>query len=795
MLYHYLQNGIRIILRNPIFSFINIVGFTLGLTASLLIYTWVADELTADGFHADANRIYRVVRLKSGEEGMVKELSANRRLAEGLKNDFPQIEEATFLEIGNGNYPYEVGGKRLELLTKLADDRFFDFFSFPVVEGNPQRLGEARVMVITDVAARKLFGNKPAVGKEVSQINQWGGQRTIFTVVAVVKIPSSSHILFEVVTSHKQSYKNLAGMIVSESVAKLNSGESVIYVKTGKTAAFNSSSSQKLFNYLTDKEDITEKLLFQPLTDIHLNTDFSNIFDRNPGSTTYVVIFSFLAVVILLMGAFNFMVLSTAQAMKRNIEIGIRKASGSPRWALFSQFFTEALLQVTIGMGFAIVLSRLLLPWVNSIAGKEMELSLSLANFVVILLGLLTISLLASSYPSHYLARLNPTLAFKGGSKTGVKAGFFRGVLVVQLAASMVLLVCTGIVFLQLYYINNFDLGLNKSNVVVVNSNLWYDVDEFKQEIAKNPNVISATMTSLTPDNFWWAMTEDFTMGEINDSRARKMNVAYVDGDFANVYKLKMVEGEFFRPIQSNYWDGKYSQSGTPVVINETAQKLLGFKSAVGQFIGKNPIVGVVKDFHFKPLQSAIAPLIFSYSPETLTHLSIRIAPTNAAQTLKFLQTTYERIRPGSVFNYRFFDDMVKAGYANEQRQASVFLWFALISVVISMMGVLGLASFSAQRRAKEVGIRKINGACIWDVVFLLSKEYALTVAIAFAIAVPLAWLAMHQWLKNFAYHVGFTWWVYALAGVLTFILAMVTISAITIRNARQNPIESLRYE
>ncbi|SDC85085.1 ABC transporter permease [Williamwhitmania taraxaci] len=795
MLYHYLQNGIRIILRNPVFSAINIIGFTLGLTASMLIYTWVADELNADSFHHDANNIYRVVRLKSSEGGMVKELSVNSRLADELKNDFPQIEDATFIEIGNESFPYEVGDKRVEMLSKVADDRFFYFFSFPIVEGNPARLGEPNAAVISETAAKKLFGSATAVGKEIVKRTPWGDGRTIFVVVGVVKIPSNSHIFFDVVTSHKQLYAALGGMVVSESNKKLNAGESVIYVKTGNKAVINSNTSQKLFNFLTEKEGITEKLLFQPLTDIHLNTDFSNIFDKDLGSITYVVIFSFLAIVILLMGAFNFMVLSTAQAMKRNVEIGIRKAGGSPQKALLVQFFVEALLQVTIGMGVAFSLAKLLLPWVNAIAGKEMNIPFSISMVAIVLSALVAIALLVASYPALYLSKLNPIMAFKGGSRGGTKAGFFRTVLVVQLTASMVLLVCTGIVFLQLWYINNVDLGLEKNNVLIVNCNLWYEVDEFKQEIAKNPNVISATMSSLTPNNFWWAMTNDFTLGKVKDSQASKMNVAYVDGDFAKVYRLKMVEGEFFRPVQSNYWDGKYSQDGTPVVINESAKKLLGLKTAVGQFIGKNPIVGVVKDFHFRPLQNSIAPLVFSYSPEALTHLSIRIAPYNRQKTLKYLKETYERIRPGMIFSYQYFDDIVKAGYANEQRQASVFMGFSLISVVIAMMGVLGLASFSAQRRAKEVGIRKINGADVWDVVLLLSKEYALTVGIAFAVAVPVAWITMHQWLTNFAYHVSFTWWIYALAGLITFIMAMLTISLITIRNARQNPVECLRYE
>lgn len=232
-----------------------------------------------------------------------------------------------------------------------------------------------------------------------------------------------------------------------------------------------------------------------------------------------------------------------------------------------------------------------------------------------------------------------------------------------------------------------------------------------------------------------------------------------------------------------------------PVVINESAQKLLGFKPAVGKFIGNNPIVGVVKDFHFKPLQTAITPLVFSYSPEALNYINIRIAPQNRDKTLKYLRDTYERLRPGMVFSYQYFDDIVAAGYAGEQRQASVFLGFSLISVVIAMMGVLGLASYSAQRRAKEVGIRKINGATVGHIVLLLSSEYAFSVIIGFAIAVPIAWVAMHQWLSNFAYHVSFTWWIYALAGLITLTIAMLTISAITIRNARQNPVDSLRYE
>lgn len=794
MINHFIRTALRSIQRNPIYSVINILGFTLGLTASLIIYTWVNDELNADNFHKDADRIYRIVRESRVDGKFVKDAFNSPKLGEALKKDFPQIEDVASINLLNGNAPFAFNNSKIELLYACASENFFSFFSFPVVEGNPERVSEIGKIVISESAAKKLFGNESAIGKELVMLNQWLKEiKDVYTIVGVVKVPSSSHIQFEVALSEKSFMKSrLNGYFVNSSI---ENGESFVYAKIARNAVISKEVNLHLYNYLTKKVASKSKLLYQPLNDIHLHTDFECRCDHNHGDMTYIVIFSFLAVVILLMGAFNFMVLTTAQAIKRSVEVGIRKASGSARLLLLLQFFIEALINIGIALFIAFVVSRLILPWININIERELLFTLSFNTILIIVFAIIIVALIAASYPALYLSSISPIMAFKGGQTKGSKTNFFRIILVTQLIASITILVCTLVVYLQLGYVNRFDLGLEKKNILIVDTNLWYDVNGFKQEVLKNPNVEGVSMSLLTPNNFSFQMKQDIGFENMNVAEKDKFVVAYTDGDFAKVYKLSIVEGEYFMPVQEDYWNGKYSSEGMPVVINESAKKLLGEKDVIGKRIGDNIIVGVVKDFHFKPLQEKIEPLVISYNPEALTYMSIRINPKNIQGTIKYIKETYERLRANCVFNYEFFDDIIAKGYRKEQQQVSVFIWLSIISVIIAMLGILGLASFSAKRRTKEVGIRKVNGAGIEDIILILSREYALTVLFSFIISTPLAWWVMHRWLDNFAYRISLSWWIFAIAGIVTFVFAMLTISVITYRSARQNPVDCLRYE
>jgi putative ABC transport system permease protein len=368
----------------------------------------------------------------------------------------------------------------------------------------------------------------------------------------------------------------------------------------------------------------------------------------------------------------------------------------------------------------------------------------------------------------------------------GRKTGFIRNLVVVQFVFSIGLIICTLVVFRQLSYITNKDLGLDKENIITARCGLWYDVDEFKQELMRNPNVIAVSMSLLTPENFSLTNRNVTWEGKSPYDTVR-MQIALVDGDFAKTYGLQVVHGELFSTSMADFVAGR----GGGVMINETAARVMGIENPVGMTI----IMAVVRDFHFRPLREPVAPLIIAYDMQALVNISFKIAPVNRQATIAFIKETYERMRPGAAFEYNYFDEQIAALYRAENQLGRLFLIFTLLSLSISCLGILGLTAFSVQRRTKEIGLRKIAGATIFDIMYLLNKNYIRWIAIAFVIAVPPSALLMNRWLEDFAYHVGLSWWVFLLAGVMALALSLATVSWLCYNAARRNPVEALRSD
>lgn len=802
MLRHYIKVALRLIRRSLLFSSINLMGFVLGLTAAFLIYLWVVDELTHDDCFRDGSRIYRVTELRREAGGEIKESPRlPRTLTTTFRQKFPQVEDATAIKYGD-RHSYETeDGKKMTATETYVDSTFFRFFTFPVVEGNPQRINDnPGNVVISSELARKFFGRGTAVGQKLTYsfgdfIND------VYTVVAVVDIPRKSHIRFELakpMEAYGKGAMNIDWDTFRESMH--------VYVKMKDGAALLRSEAQAMSRLPADRGEKNVRLGFQPLRDIYLHTRFADPDVEKHGNLATVYLFIALAVLIIFMGAFNFTTLSTARASLRYKEVGVRKVTGAKRRVLIGQFLSEGMVQACIALLLALALTELTLPLFNRVMETDLRLEASWSVVFYMLFGIVGVGCLAGSYPAFYLSSVNPLLAFKGGRKTGRKGGLIRGLVCVQFVIALVLMLLTGIVFKQLHYMQNKDMGLDKENIVTVYTSLWYNVGEFKQELLRNPDIKGVSMSTDLGNFGEGTSFKDGSKVEWTDVDGRtdslRMVQLWADGDFVKTFGMELVKGKLMDSDFAQYWD--FSKTKT-VVINETAWRAMKVADPIGMEIrpeGRRPlrIVGVVKDFNFQSMREQIKPAYIWYNPEAVQYLYIKIAPERRQQTLAFIKEKFEEFAKRDDafikdFSYQFFSDKLNQNYAREHQQGRMLLFFTVLAIVIAVMGVFGLVALSTEQRTKEIGIRKVNGAHSDRIVRMFCREYLVWVGIAFVVACPVGYWLMSNWLSEFAYQTPISWWLFLLAGLLTAAITLLTVIGQTWRKASQNPVESLRYE
>jgi putative ABC transport system permease protein len=445
-----------------------------------------------------------------------------------------------------------------------------------------------------------------------------------------------------------------------------------------------------------------------------------------------------------------------------------------------------------------------ILPWFNTLSSKQ--LSFNFSSGLVINLFMLTflVGIIAGIYPSFYLSSFNPIGIFRGGSISGSKSNFIRLLVTIQFTIAIFFIIATILFIRQLNYIHNKDLGMDDKNIVVIPTGLWYDNKEFKEELLRNPRIISVSASGYAPVDFAWNYFLPLNhQGRID---SLETSLFWADEDFAKTYKLEVLKGQFLQMDYSGYWkewekqsknkkEGKEYTVSIPIVINQTAEKMLGFDDPIGQRIGNNIIIGVVKDFHFRPLHYPIGPMIMTNNPENIMTMNIRIAPGNTTETINYIRDTYRKNRDNRDFSFNFFEDLLDEKYQAETRLKNITVAFALLAIVISILGILGMAVFSIDRRTKEIGIRRVAGAKSSEILILLNKEFIIWVVVAFIIATPVAWYTMNIWLQNFVYKTEFSWWIFLLSGISAFGIALITVSWQSWRAATRNPVEALRYE
>jgi len=807
MLKNYLKVAIRNLWKNKSFSAINIFGLAIGIGTCLLITLYVLDELSFDRFNKNSARIYRAnVDLKFG--GAEQKFAVNcAPLAFTMVKDYPQIENAVRFR-NYGPSVVKKGNQNIQEQNVIyTDSTIFDVFTIPIIAGNPKKaLTEPNSVVISESIAKKYFGKTDVLGKQLLFDN-----RKLYAVSGVIKdIPQNSHF-------HYDFFISLAGDPYSREDNWLSFNfNTYLLLKQGTDpkviqAKFDEILKKHIFPQAESIMHITAdefkksgnyiNLNLTPLTDIHLKSDRIGELSANSSMQT-VYIFSAIAIFILLIACVNFMNLSTARSANRAKEVGVRKVLGTRRSDLINQFLTESVLLSLISFIIALAISLLLLPFFNQLASKHFTLSPFAHPLLLPLLFLFAVAvgLLAGSYPALYLSAFKPIEVLKGKLGAGFKSSYFRSSLVVfQFFISIFLIIGTIVIFRQLNYIQNKKLGFNKEQVLTIKHTYVLDknAEVFKDEVLKLPGVKSATVSGYLPVPSSRSDNPFFPEGEIDNKKAVAMQNWSIDYDYINTLGMEMLHGRNFSKA--------FATDSNSVIINETAARLFGYQNPVGKKISKlidinstsmknYTVIGVVKNFHFASLRENIGALCMVLDKST-DAVSFRLSTNNIAGTVKNVEAIWKKLAPGEAFTYSFLNEDFNAMYASEQRTGKIFIVFALLAIFIACLGLLGLVTYAAEQRTKEIGIRKVLGASVSNIAGMLSKDFLKLVIIAAFITFPVAWWVMNKWLQDFAYRINISWWIFIVAGLVAVLIALITVSFEAIKAAVSNPVKSLRTE
>jgi putative ABC transport system permease protein len=834
MLRNYLKIAWRNIRRDKVSSVINIAGLAIGLTCMIFIVLYVQDELHFDRCFKDVQRIYQV-NLEGNLGGQsVSGAFTPPPLGSALHSDFPEI--ISYTRICRPNHeiirPGEVqAGARSSLAAANAftekdlwavDSNFLEVFNFPMAEGDPRScLTKFHSVVLTERSAIKYFGNTHAIGKTLV----FDDYPDPFVVTAVLHdLPASSSLQFAMlmpvrdfplITHFSWSWVFCAMstyVVLNDKVAQDPAAVERLeakfpdMVKRRAVKAFNRIGQP--FDEFIRKGGIWNFHL-QPLTEVHLHSKALQNPLTNAGDIKYVYIFSCIGLFIIVLACVNFMNLSTAQAMRRAREVGVRKVLGSLRGQLMQQFLAEALLYSAISTFLALLLVSMLMPLFNSVSGKDLHFPDLLSHGIwafVLLMSFIT-GILAGSYPAFYLTSFQPVQVLKGSSNLSWRNSGNKlvrsGLVVFQFTVSIALIICTILVFEQLQFTRNKDLGLKRDNVMILPNieKLQGGSEVLRQEMAKIPGVDRVTISTGVPANDFTDFT-DFYVPQANGGseplvKDIPLSSFIVDEDFIPALHLKMAKGRNFSK--------DYSDSAS-VIINETTANRIGWKDPLGKLL-KYPgggqtfsVIGVVQDFNLASLKDTIKPFaLFNVASKSnnngISFAILSLHAGNPEQVVHSVESTWKALAPGVPFEYSFLDKDFEALYRSEQQMGTVFSVFTLLSIFVACLGLFGLSVFTAERRIKEIGIRKILGASVSSVVSLLSKDFIILVILSAVIAFPIAWWTMSKWLETFAYRISIDWWTFVLVGLLAIAIALVTVSFQAIKAAMANPVTNLRAE
>ncbi|WP_234573181.1 ABC transporter permease [Rhodohalobacter sp. 614A] len=783
MLTNYIKTAFRTFKRHKSSFFINVIGLSIGMACSILILLWVMDEMNVDRFHADADQIFQVMEHQSYSDEIMTTLSTPGILAPALKDEVPEFEYvATYT--WNVEFLFTKDEKSLKENGLYARPDFFHILDINLLHGNRDELiNSPKTIAISKELAVKYFNRENVLGESITIDGT-----ELHTITGVFeKLPESSSIEFDYVLPfedwlERNEWAQQWGNNGPRSIAKLYPGTNI--------AALNNKISNFIKN--KDEDDSNVELFVYPFKERYLYGQFENGVVAG-GRIEYVRLFTIVAIFILLIACINFMNLSTAKATKRAREVGIRKSIGASKASLIGQFIGESMIITFFSLIISIFLVEMSLPIFNDLTDKAIEVNYLEANLLMIFIGTaLVTGLIAGSYPAFYLSSFEAVKTLKGTLKSSGGEVFARkGLVIFQFTLSVVLIISTVIIYKQIQYTQTKNLGYQNENLITFTmegdvQNQW---NSFQNRLKTIPEVINVSRASAS------------FMGR--NSNTSGLDWPGKDPEtlilFENVgVDYGLIETMGFELLSGRTHSEEFGADSSRIVINETAAAVMGLGNPVGELITlwdeETEIIGVVKDFHFQTLRSEIAPLFFRLADYSdLAY--VRIGSVNIQSTLAQIEDVYKEFNPTYPFAYEFMDQQYAALYRSEQRIGDLAKYFSIFAIIISCLGLFGLSAFTAEQRAKEIGVRKVLGASIQNLVLLLTKDFTKLVIISIGIAIPLSWWLMNKWLSDFAYQSGMEWWIFALSGILAIVIAWLTLSWQSIKAALVNPVQSLKSE
>jgi ABC-type antimicrobial peptide transport system permease subunit len=788
MFENYIKIAFRNVLRHKGFTLINVTGLSVGMALCILILLWINDELNYDRFHENADSIYRVLATDIDEIRETYSAGSPSPVGPALVENFPEINSFTRVQSGWSGWHFNYNEKTfISERLACADPSFFQIFKFKFLKGNPETALEERYsIVLTESLAKKIFGDVEPMGKIIKKNN------TDMLITGIIEdIPVNSHLQFDYIFPIINMTRWRESQIDSWDYTQF-----ATYLEIEENANIDDL-NQKIAGFVQKNNPGSKiTLSLQSLKDIHLFSSEINswmIVYPNPGNINFIIIFSVIAVCILLLACINFMNLSTAKSVLRTREIGIRKVSGARRKDLIFQFFGETILFSIISFIIAIIIVDLSMQSFNSLSGKNLTFPLlESSTFWWLILIVIITGLISGSYPALFLSSLQPiqTLTKLSSNISGQK-GLMRKVLVViQFSFTIILVFCTITIFRQLQYIQNKDLGFEKDNIVYFAGYGQYgrNYESSKNELLNNPQIRS--VCNAFPPGRGYRGTSDVDWDGKDPANTTQFFTEFVDYDYIKTFGMEMAEGRFY--------SRDFATDAENYIINEAAVAAMGLEDPIGKRFSHNgqtgTIIGVVKNFHGGSLHHPIRPKVMKFSSEGF-FICVRFKPGTTRETLNFLEEKWSKFVPGHPFRYNFLNDSIDNYYKTERQVSKIIQYFTIVAILIASLGLFGLASFMAERRTKEIGIRKVLGAQVSGIVILFTGEFSKWVIIASGIALPIGWFVMSSWLEDFAYRIEMDIWTFLISIVFSLLVAIFTVSYQSIKAAVSNPIDALRYE
>ncbi len=799
---NYFKIAVRNLRKNTAFSFINIFGLAIGLTSFMLISAFVYNELSYDKYPENAKDIYRVKLSTIGNGSVDVYPMVDVAVGEGIKRAFPEVQASTRLSTAIDFIKYDDKQFKENQLA-YVDSNFLQMFSIPLIEGNIQNaLVQPNSIVISKAFAKKYFGDREALGKSLAV----GTAGALYKVTGIIEgVPENSHFHFDAflsLTSFQltaQTWSNVG--FYTYLLLNKNADPKKLESKFPQLVAEHvvPEIQHDMGVSLAEAQKSVNTFVFnlQPLTDIHLYSHTKHELEPN-GDIQYVYIFSALALFILLLACVNFTNLSTARAVKRAREVGIRKVMGSLKKQLVIQFLSESVVFTFLSMLIAFGLLFLLLPYFNQLANREIPFTLftSYKSILAMVLLIFITGIMAGIYPAFFLSSFDTIKVLKGSSTNSSHKNYLRNSLVVfQFFVSIALIIATIIVYQQLNYMQNKNPGYDKEQVLFLPDArlLGKNQNAFKQQLSQNKEVVATSISWSVPGRSPMDGTQIYPRNETGNGKEIHANIFHVDDDYLKTLGIPVIKGRNFSK--------EFTTDSSAVVINQAMVRELGWSNTdpIGKTIVRSgqkefKVLGVVEDFNYASAKEKVSPLMMMLGKNS-GGLVIKINTRNVKGFLGDLKKQWDAFKPDGPLEYTFLDDNFAKLYASELRTQQIFSAFAIIAIIIATLGLFGLSAFIIEQRTKEIGIRKVLGASVQNVLLLVSKDFLMLVGIAFLISIPVTWWAMHNWLQDFAYRINIQWWIFALAGIMAILISILTISFQAIKAAIANPVKSLRSE